>query len=224
MSATAKPPPDLLAAWPRTAQWALAFLLAAATVLIGVYAVGSMRWGTQPTRLEQEAARGSRVDLNDADHAYLRQLPGVGDKLADDIERYRGDSGGFRRVDDLANVKGIGPGRLRTLRPQVGVKGEEKMAPSPPPRNRKPASEGTPKRSKKGEALTEPVDVNRATAEQLQKLPGIGPTLAKRIIAERQKKPFGSVDELRRVRGIGPKTLEKLKPFIRVEATGGRGA
>src|SRR5438105_3182216 len=95
-AAPAPPPADLLAAWPRTAQWALAFLLAVSTALIAVYAVGSLRWGTRPTRLEQEAALPARVDLNEADRSQLRQLPGVGDKLAGEIERYRSDNGGFR--------------------------------------------------------------------------------------------------------------------------------
>src|SRR5262249_37897900 len=60
------------------------------------------------------------------------------------------------------------------------------------------------------------IDVNRAGADELQKLPGVGPVLARRIIAEREKTPFQSVDELRRVSGIGVKTLEKLRPFVTV--------
>lgn len=57
------------------------------------------------------------------------------------------------------------------------------------------------------------VDLNAATFEELQSLPGIGPTLAQRIIAHR---PYTSVDDLDRVPGIGAKTLEKLRPTIHV--------
>jgi competence protein ComEA len=59
--------------------------------------------------------------------------------------------------------------------------------------------------------------LNRATAEQLQELPGIGPVLAARIVEERHSHgPFRSVDELLRVRGIGPKTLAKVRPYVHV--------
>lgn len=59
------------------------------------------------------------------------------------------------------------------------------------------------------------VDVNHATAEELQKLPGIGPKLSQRIIDERKVKPFANAEDLRRVSGIGAKTVEKLRPLVR---------
>ena len=64
------------------------------------------------------------------------------------------------------------------------------------------------------EKLRDPVDVNHASAEGLQRLPGIGPKLAQRILDERGKKPFRTVDDLRRVSGIGPRILERLRPFV----------
>src|SRR5207247_2271571 len=70
--------------------------------------------------------------------------------------------------------------------------------------------------SSKLAALTELIDINRATVAELQKLPGIGPKMSQRIADEREKRPFASVDELRRVSGIGPKTLDKLKPLVTV--------
>jgi competence protein ComEA len=69
---------------------------------------------------------------------------------------------------------------------------------------------------KKGEDLAAPINVNRATAAELQRLPGVGPTLSGRIIQVRDRQPFRSVEELRRVPGIGPKTLEHLRPFVTV--------
>ena len=61
-----------------------------------------------------------------------------------------------------------------------------------------------------------PVDVNRADAEELQHLPGVGPVTAGRIIEARKTNPFKSVDDLRRVPGIGPKTLDKPRPHVTV--------
>jgi competence protein ComEA len=61
------------------------------------------------------------------------------------------------------------------------------------------------------------VDLNSATAEQLIQIPGIGEVLAHRIIDERQQNgPFQSREDLKRVKGIGPKIFEEIAPFIRV--------
>lgn len=79
---------------------------------------------------------------------------------------------------------------------------------------------GTPARpsGKLGASAPEgPVDINRATAEELTRLPGVGPALATRIVAARETGGrFGSVDELRRVRGVGRATLERLRPLVTV--------
>ena len=62
------------------------------------------------------------------------------------------------------------------------------------------------------------VNVNTATAQQLQLLPRIGPSLAERIIAFRETNgPFKKVDELVAVRGIGSKSLESLRPYVVTE-------
>jgi competence protein ComEA len=61
------------------------------------------------------------------------------------------------------------------------------------------------------------IDVNRATAKELEALPGIGPALAGRIITSREADgPFRTVEELQRVAGIGPALLERLRPLVRV--------
>ncbi len=62
-----------------------------------------------------------------------------------------------------------------------------------------------------------PLDLNAATTEQLQQLPGIGPTTARRIVHFREKSgPFRRVEDLLAVRGITRKRLEKLRPYITV--------
>lgn len=59
-----------------------------------------------------------------------------------------------------------------------------------------------------------PIDVNRASADEMVALPGIGPARAAAIIALRDARGgLGSLDELLDVKGIGPKTLERLRPF-----------
>lgn len=64
----------------------------------------------------------------------------------------------------------------------------------------------------------EPLNVNTATAEELERLPRIGPVLARRIIEYRETHgPFRRIEELEAVPGIGPKTLEELAPLIRTE-------
>jgi competence protein ComEA len=60
-----------------------------------------------------------------------------------------------------------------------------------------------------------PIDLNAATASDLDALPGIGPALAGRLVEYRQQHgPFKKIDELINVSGIGPKLLEKIKPFL----------
>ncbi|HZW05605.1 MAG TPA: helix-hairpin-helix domain-containing protein [Phycisphaerales bacterium] len=61
------------------------------------------------------------------------------------------------------------------------------------------------------------LDINTATAAQLEHLPGIGPAIAARIVADRARHgPYSTVEQLDRVEGIGPKTLQKLRPYITV--------
>ena len=63
-----------------------------------------------------------------------------------------------------------------------------------------------------------PLNLNRATVEELVELPGIGPVLAERIVAFREEHgPFRSVEDLLQVPGIGEATLEALRPYITVQ-------
>lgn len=66
-----------------------------------------------------------------------------------------------------------------------------------------------------GDAGSRLVAVNRAGPEELQRLPGIGPVLAERIVAYRRRNgPFQAVEDLLGVSGIGPKVLEQLRPYV----------
>ncbi len=62
-----------------------------------------------------------------------------------------------------------------------------------------------------------PINLNSASQAQLESLPGIGPSLAKEIITTRERLGgFGSVDDLRRVHGIGDRRFEQLQPLVTV--------
>ncbi|MFC9327795.1 helix-hairpin-helix domain-containing protein [Kitasatospora sp. NPDC057015] len=74
---------------------------------------------------------------------------------------------------------------------------------------------GPPAQSATGPGPRSPVNLNRATAEQLDALPGVGPTLAQRIIAYREAHgTFRSLDQLRQVSGVGDRTYAELKPLL----------
>ncbi len=60
------------------------------------------------------------------------------------------------------------------------------------------------------------VDINAADAAALMTLPGIGPAKAKAIIEERARRRFRAVSDLLRVKGIGPATLRRLRPLVRI--------
>ena len=61
----------------------------------------------------------------------------------------------------------------------------------------------------------DPVDLNRAGRDELAILPRVGPALAAAIVADREANgPFRTVDELDRVRGVGPATLARLRPHV----------
>jgi competence protein ComEA len=70
-----------------------------------------------------------------------------------------------------------------------------------------------------------PVNLNTATAAQLETLPGIGPRAAERILEYRQKNgSFKKIEELMNVKGIGEKSFLKLKPLIVVSSAPGEPA
>jgi competence ComEA-like helix-hairpin-helix protein len=62
-------------------------------------------------------------------------------------------------------------------------------------------------------SATSQIDINTASAEELDKLPGIGPKMAERIVANR---PYKTIEDLDKVPGIGTATLDRLRPLIRV--------
>lgn len=136
------------------------------------------------------------IDLNKADIEQLMTLPGIGTVKAKAIISYRQAHGNFNSIDDLINVTGIGPSTLEKIRDYVTVSKTNEVQINMNNELKK-------------------ININEADEKQLEKLPGIGPSKAKRIIEYREKNgKFKSLDELLNVNGIGPKTLEKIENYL----------
>ena len=69
----------------------------------------------------------------------------------------------------------------------------------------------------RGDPATRILNPNTASAEELATLPGVGPQTASAIIKQRKDKPFTKVEDMLDVKGIGPATLEKMKPRLKVD-------
>ena len=152
-------------------------------------------------------AEGDRVDPNRADEVELDRLPGVGPSTARAIVAEREAGAVFRTPEDLLTIRGIGPATLGKIREFLLLSGQ------PPPRAR---LAGPDKSSPSSTSRAAPVDLNSADLGGLQGLPGIGPAIAERILVARREQPFISLEDLLRVRGIGPATLERLGPYATV--------
>ncbi|HEY4393252.1 MAG TPA: helix-hairpin-helix domain-containing protein [Polyangia bacterium] len=73
-----------------------------------------------------------------------------------------------------------------------------------------------PGRARAGKAITGVVNLNTAPAEMLSLLPGVGPAKAAAILTYRKRRPFRTVDELVRIKGIGRKMVRRLRPHLAI--------
>lgn len=197
----AAPTPNSPATDSKPGERALAFIALVAGVLLAVLAY-SPRFTSKPIDYHPGEVAAYRVDINRADRFELMQVPGIGPGKADAIVAHRDAVGGFGTINDLNGVKGIGPKTIDHIKPHVLV--DNPSTPSLP-------SSPSQGKLKPGDP---PLDINAATEADLQRLPGIGPAMSARIFAA---KPFKSIEDLRRVKGIGAKTLENLRPFIAIK-------
>ncbi len=168
-------------------------------------------------------AAGAPIDINSADQKTLESLPGVGPKGAEAIVKGRP----YKSVDDLARVKGIGKAKLEKIRPLVTVGGQ--------PAAQAPAAAGAAassaaakassaaqaakaapaeaKKAAKAAAPSGPVNINTASKEQLEALPGIGPVKAQAVIDGR---PYQKPEDIMKVKGIKQGIYNKIKDRITV--------
>ncbi|MDH5589967.1 MAG: helix-hairpin-helix domain-containing protein [Gemmatimonadota bacterium] len=144
---------------------------------------------------------GERLDPNRATAEELDRLPGIGPATAEAWVREREAHGAFAGPADLSRVKGVGEATIARVEPKLDF-----SHPAPVELVRPRVGSRDPAR----------VNVNSATVEELQSLPGIGPSLAARIVSARGSRPFASVEELTRVPGIGPATVERLRGRVAV--------
>ncbi len=139
------------------------------------------------------------LDPNRAAPAELDRLPGVGPRTALRWVAVRDSAGPFLALPDLARVKGLGPRRLQELAPYLRF---------------------DPRTSSRPGRASEPgvLDLNRASARELEGLPGVGPALAARIVQYRAVHGrFRRPADLDRVPGVGPALLRKLTERLRFE-------
>jgi competence protein ComEA len=122
------------------------------------------------------------------------------------------------RVQDALTLAGglLPEADIRNLNLAASLKdGDQVSVPAYPTTRSNTIEPGSPA-PQDGSSL---VDLNIATLEQLDSLPGIGPTLAQRIIAYREQHGlFTSISAIQSVDGIGPSTFERIKDYITVAA------
>lgn len=166
------------------------------------------------------APSGDRLSGLDASSATMTGLPATGDELVVDVEGKVRHPGivrvpkGSRVIDAIHAAGGVLPGTdtagLNLAR--LLADGEQILVGVAAPPGSTPTTSGA-----SGGAPAGPLDLNTATFEQLQELPGVGPVLAQRILDYRTKQGrFSSVDELREVSGIGDQRFAELKDLVRV--------
>jgi competence protein ComEA len=127
---------------------------------------------------------------------------------------------GARVADAIAAAGGFGP---RVAAERVGQvlnlaavlrDGDQVIVPSRDDAAGAPVASGGAAGGAPNGAPGGPVDLNRASASELDALPGIGPVTAAKIIAAREERPFTSLDDLRARKVLGSATLEKLTDLV----------
>ena len=165
-------------------------------------------------------ATGEQIDLDQASADEIARLPRIGLTLARTIVADRSARGPFGSLAGLDRVAGVGAGLLRAIEPHARFS----LTPAPPAA----ALGGVQYESGLGQrgdgrvrgqgGAGRAVNLNTATADELEGLPFIGPYMAQQIVAFRERHgPFAAVDSLVLVPGIGPSTVAKVRERVVIE-------
>lgn len=158
---------------------------------------------------ENEAMLKNQMDINTASEEELMTLEGINRATAKQIIDYRKQIQGFKKVEDLALVSGVGAVKLEAIRNEICVK-----------RNGANSSgRGSPESGRNHNSNhLKIVNLNTSNVFQLMKVNGIGQTLAENIVTYRDKKgPFTNIDDLIKVKGIGHHVLSAIKPQLTLD-------
>lgn len=151
---------------------------------------------------------GERIDADRASAPALARLPRVGLSLAKRIVADRDSNGAFGNIQGLDRVPGIGPGLLKVLEPHVTFSGEAREAGK---------QGGTAGPTSLGSLASPPprLNVNTASAEELEGLPFIGPSRALAIVAWRTRHgSFKSEADLVQVPGVSQRMVAAIRQRI----------
>lgn len=167
------------------------------------------------------------LELNAASAAELEQLPHIGAVLAERITAYRDQIGGFSNREQLLEVDGIGEATLYEIYDLLYLENEtfpepepepaESPAPAEVPQPAETAPPATEPPAAAAPAVTFPLDLNQATAAELEQIPEMQPELAEKIVAFRQQiQAFSSVYELLYVDGITEAYFVQLREYVQI--------
>lgn len=172
----------------------------------------SRRRAAAEERRRTPLAPGERIDANRAPAQELERIPGIGPALARAIVEERERGGAFLGPEDLVRVPGIGPKTRARVAPYLEFNPWRRPVPrSAPP----PLPPGSVLLSRARTDSAPVLDLNRASAQELATLPGLGPARAQAIVEARKARGgFRNVEEIEDVPGIGPATLERVRPRL----------
>jgi DNA uptake protein ComE-like DNA-binding protein len=171
---------------------------------LAMIAIASLWCGTGAPAQDTRKAPARVVDLNSANAEDLVTLPGIARETARKIVGARP----FESLDELKAL-GLDDAQIETLAPHV----ELKRPPRPTPKQRRLEERPAGDEPARKESLGVKIDLNSATAAELETLPGVGPAIAKKIMAAR---PFTAIEELKAL-SLTDAEIEKLAPFVGVK-------
>ncbi|MDP3113773.1 MAG: helix-hairpin-helix domain-containing protein [Candidatus Cloacimonadaceae bacterium] len=152
-----------------------------------------------------------KIDIRTATKEELILLPGIGEKRAADIIARRKEKP-FQNVSEIMDIKGIGQGTYEKMKPMLIIFGDSEIV-APVAKSPSTKENGGTKKSTLSKADDDSiVNINSGGISELTKLSGIGEVKARAIIDYRKENgAFGSIEDLVKVKGIGAKTLEKIR-------------